>query len=542
MFKKCMATLLVALMLIGALSIPASAGTIMMADVVGIALPVPGEKPDFTAEFSTPTDDEKITRVEWSEYDEGWEWEKDMTANDTFKEGYWYVVHVYLETIGNSTYSNTVEGRINGDNCHIAGSKPTANNTKVILYQAYQGSNANKEPRTLIDKIDLTVVKPVVGKTPTFGKVDTAQYYSQNSNYPVSNQHNGVSWTNEKSGNNINISNAFKADATYCVCYHLQAKDGYYFDLDDTKATINGTSASVVQYLVTEGNGKTTEVLVSLGGIVPGDGKKEIHTLDLSVVAPKEEQKPDYTKIEGTGYYTDNGINGASTRIYKNGVAWFKSASSYFSPGTTETFGGDTDYTVKLSVYPKDGYKFGANVSAKINGKTATVETMDDGSLNVSVTLRSLSKAHVHVDSDWKYDTDSHWKMCTDCGGLTVDRQAHTYANDTCSVCGYKKGTEPPAVTPDVNTPDADTPDADTPNTDNPDASVPTVGPSDGSPQSGNKGNGWLVWAIVGVAVAAAVGVAVFLILNIKKKNDIPASAAQTDTEDDVPKQEENHD
>ena len=40
-----------------------------------------------------------------------------------------------------------------------------------------------------------------------------------------------------------------------------------------------------------------------------------------------------------------------------------------------------------------------------INGKTATVETFDDGSINVSVKLTALSKEHKHTDSDWKTDS-----------------------------------------------------------------------------------------------------------------------------------------
>lgn len=66
--------------------------------------------------------------------------------------------------------------------------------------------------------------------------------------------------------------------------------------------------------------------------------EESITNLTLTVTAPQEGAKPVYDKIDGRGYYSDNGLNGVSTRIYKNGIAWYKSASSYFSPGTTATF------------------------------------------------------------------------------------------------------------------------------------------------------------------------------------------------------------
>lgn len=529
--KKILTLLLLIVFIMGIVPISASASTVMRTYAVGIALPVPGEKPDFTAEEPFYTNSDKITRVEWVEYDEGWEWNKDMTANDTFKEGYWYVVYVYKETINNSKFSSTVIGYINEEEAKLNGAQPTDNNTKVSFYKAYQCSNNNKEQRTLIKNIDLTVVKPVIGKTPTFAKVDTAQYYSKNYGQPIPNQHNGVVWENEKTNNYLNISNAFKADCTYSVTYILEAKDGYYFDLINTKATINGKKADISLGYI-EGNNKSTILLVSLGGIVPGDGKKEITSLDLSVTAPKDGEKPDYTKIDDNGYYSNNGINGTSTKIYKNGIAWYKSASSYISPGTTEAFKGSSEYTVKIALTAKDGYKFANTVSAKINGKTATVETFDDGSINVSVKLTALSKEHKHTDSAWKNDSERHWKICTNsaCGMITVAKETHKDANkdNKCDVCSYAI----PKATDTTSTPDS-TP-VDKP-TDPSDSKEPTTSqPSDSeidevvnntdegknSEDTKQGKDGTLIWIILGgVVLLAAAGAVVFIVLKKKKAN-----------------------
>ena len=120
--------------------------------------------------------------------------------------------------------------------------------------------------------------------------------------------------------------------------------------------------------------------------------EESITNLTLTVTAPQEGAKPVYDKIDGRGYYSDNGLNGVSTRIYKNGIAWYKSASSYFSPGTTATFEGNKDYIVKINLLAKGNFKFANNVTATVNGKTATVEYSDvDGSVVVSAVLTSTA-------------------------------------------------------------------------------------------------------------------------------------------------------
>ncbi len=493
------------------------AASVTMVEAVNIELPVAEEKPDFSADLPNWSNAHKITGVEWVEYDEGWEWEKDMSANDTFKEGYWYVVYVHFETTSGNIFSETINPYINNETAKVSGPAVQANRTKVSIYKAYQ---ATKAP-TAISKVDLNVVKPVVGKTPTFAKVDTTQYFSEKYG-TVSNCSNGVTWTNQSNNINITVNNPFKEGAKYTVTYYLTAKDGYKFTTA-TQCSINGAAATLE--LIDKYHAK-----VSLKNIVPGDGKKEVSSVSIYVTAPKEGEKPNYTKIDGTEYYTDNGINGTSTKIYKNGIAWYKSASSYISPGTTETFKGGSEYTVKLALTPKEGYKFAENVSAKLNGKTATVETFDDGSINVSVKLTALSKEHKHTDSDWKTDNDNHWKVCTDsaCGMITVAKEAHKDVNkdNKCDVCSYAI----PKSTNTTSTPDstpADKPtepsDSEEPITSEPSdsESKEAVDNTDEDKDSKNKEDGKssaLIWIILGGVVLLAAGGAVTFIVIKKKK------------------------
>ena len=91
------------------------------------------------------------------------------------------------------------------------------------------------------------------------------------------------------------------------MTYYLTAKEGYKF----TTATACKIKGSAANFSVTD----ATYAKVSLGDLVPGDGKKEITSIDLSVTAPKVGEKPTYTKIDGTGYYSDNGLRPTTIRL-----------------------------------------------------------------------------------------------------------------------------------------------------------------------------------------------------------------------------------
>ncbi|MBE7064383.1 MAG: hypothetical protein E7384_01000 [Ruminococcaceae bacterium] len=636
--KKFLLLMLVTVLLLSVTSTTTVfASMVMIVDVDGITLPLAGNKPDFTATLGNNSGTHKITLVKWTEYDEGWEWQKDMTDTDTFKEGYWYVVSVYLETTSGNTFGNSVTGTINNTSAKMSGNSVQANGTKVCFYTSYQ---ATKMPDA-IGKVDLTVVRPYVGKTPTFAKVDTDQYVSEKYG-TVSNCSNGVTWTNQSSGINLTSSNPFKEGVKYKVSYYLTAKDGYKFD-KNTKATINGATATVtltdhyhaivslgdltpgdktaisnvaltvvkpiigktptfakvdtaqyvsekygtvsncsngvtwtnqssgvnltvsnpfkegvkykVSYYLTAKDGykfttgtnctingvaasiavtDSTHAIISLNDLVPGDGKEEIATLELNVTAPKNGEKPTYTKIEGTGYYSDNGLNGTSTKVYKNGIAWYKTTSSYISPGTTETFIGGSEYTVKIALTPNDGYKFSKLLTAKINGKTATVEAFDDGSINVWVKFTALNKDHKHTESSWQNDTANHWKVCTDCGTITMAKEAHKDQNkdNKCDVCSYaipqnvnpttspSGDTQEPvnsSVPTETNNPPATQAPADEPKATEDTADKGNNDKKDDS-KNDKKNNGALIWIIIGaVAVLAAGGVIVFVVLKKKK-------------------------
>lgn len=488
--------------------------TLSNVSISGVTTPVVGETPVFNA-ASDETGKYSVSKVTWAEYDLDFDHIKDMGANDKFREGYYYFVFVTLEAKGAYTFGNNMSQTINQKSANKY--TPSDGGKKVQVYTHFESLKP-------ISKVEFNVVMPVIGKTPTFAKVDTAEYYSVNLS-GVSNMTNGVFWRNTMTGINITVNNPFKADGKYYVCYCITPKEGYLFT-DTTKYYINGR-IPVLEFLTLD-DGKSA-VKMTLVNLVPTDAVKEITTLDLSVAAPKDGEKPTYTKIDGTGYYSDNGSNGTSTKIYKNGIAWYKSASSYISPGTTETFKAGTEYTAKVSLVPKDGYKFAKNVTAKLNGKTANVENFDDGSITVSVKFTTLGKEHKHTDSDWKTDNDNHWKVCTDtsCGTITVAKEAHKDQNkdNKCDICSYAipkandtttsvtETTKPTESKPTISDPDNDTSsDADMTDSESQETDVNT------EQENNEKNSDILIWIILGAVVVLAAGGAVTFIVIKKKK------------------------
>lgn len=514
--KKCLSILLVTVLLL--CLIPTTAvfaakeQSISTLDLT-VTAPIEGEKPSYDkidgrGYYSDNGIQGSSTRI----FKNGIAWYKSASSyfspgtTATFEGNKTYTVKINLLPKTNYVFAANVSAKINGKTATVE----TYDDGSILVYV---NLTASSNAKTAISKVDLTVVKPVIGKTPTFAKVDTTQYFSEKYG-AVSNCSNGVTWTNEGSGVNITVSNPFKDGTKYKVTYYLTAKDGYKFD-SNTKCTINGSTASV-------GLIDSTHITVSLSNLVPSDGKKEIASLSINLTAPKEGEKPDYTKIDGTGYYSDNDINGTSTKIYKNGIAWYKSASSYVSPGTTETFKGGSEYTAKVCLIPKDGYKFSKTVTAKINGKTATVESFDDGSINVSVKLTATKKDHTHTAaSSWQYDDTEHWKICSDknCGSLVGAKEKHTVSNGKCSVCGYKLPVEAPEenVQPDQNDGTAQDPvedKTDTTESKNDSTDVSNVQEKDDN----GKDNGIIIWIIIGAAILLIAGAVVVIVLKKKKQ------------------------
>ena len=508
--KKCFAVLLCLVLLLCLLPIPArSAATNLISyagvnDVIG---PRHGNPPD-TSAISAEPEKYTIKSISWAEYGPDRNWIRDLKVGDTFVMGYYYFAFIELKAADDYIFDNSSSLLVDGG--------------KATFYNLYDGGERAEFflqydlCKKNIDKVELTIVLPVVGKTPTFARAEGEGYVSQNIG-GITNETNGVTWTNQSTGVNLSVSNPFKEGAKYTVTYHLTARENYQFN--GTKYYINGQ-----QVEFKSSNMGQTEVVLELRDLVPDDKKIELSELALSVPAPKEGEKPDYTKLTGTGYYSDNAAYGSSTRIFKNGIAWYKSATSFFSPGTTETFEGGREYTLKLSLLPAEGYKFAKTMNITVNGKAAVAEVLADGSVTVSVNLTSEKKEHIHTPDDWHFDAVYHWKVCSlsTCGEMLTERILHNDADGDrfCDDCGFEVTLPPEHTVPGTQPTEPSSPtEPSTPSkpSEPTEPSVPTVPteptapttPSSQAPAADNtpaekQGDTFPWWAIVLIAVAIA--------------------------------------
>ena len=282
-----------------------------------------------------------------------------------------------------------------------------------------------------ITKVEVTGIDaPVVGKAPDMNATAGNGYYTLA---------NRIQWK-EYNEDKI-LQRVLTASDTFRAGYYYAVFVTVFTDADipftsQTTGTINGKTAQMQE---PQDNGCSIVLIYNFSEIL----KEPVKELDLTIPAPVDGEKPDYTKLDGNSYYSDNGLNGTSTRIYKNGIAWYKSTTSAMAPGTGETFLADADYQLKISLMPKEGYFFHENISVMINGKTATVEFFDDGSINASVSLTAAGPAHTHTPSEWRTTGAYHYKTCTTCGEF-LDQEDHKGGVATCAekgkctVCGYE--------------------------------------------------------------------------------------------------------
>lgn len=231
-------------------------------------------------------------------------------------------------------------------------------------------------------------------------------------------------------GDDLTENSVFEYGKYYMVFITLKMKDSSTSTFTLRPAVkINGVACNT--YNARE-NGKEVTFYRLLS-----TAKQPLSAISLTLTAPKDGEKPVWNAVSGTGYRSQN--ESASTAVYKNGIAWFKTSYSAIAPGTNEAFVGGTAYTAKVRLVAEEGYQFTSVSSATINGKAATVELQNEEELLVSVALTAAEKEHVHTPSAYKSDENAHWKECTACSAVTTARAAHADANgdNRCDVCAY---------------------------------------------------------------------------------------------------------
>ena len=405
----------------------------------------------------------------------------------------------------------------------------------------------NLKPTTkTINPVTITnVTAPIVGKTPNYSIKATGTGFSvkgENNDYWT----NGVAWMEytpgEVSGKLMKKNATFRAGYRYAIVLDVVATDNTYsFVKNESTATVNGKTATL------NPDGTTARMIYTFAELEP----LKISNVSITVTAPTAGAKPSYTKIQGDGFHSE----GTETP-FKNGIGWFKTKSSFFNPGSTQTFEAGKSYILQIVLVAEDNYAFASNMTATVNGKKATV-TVANGKAGLEVVLSTPAAEHKHTPSDWKSDEQGHWKECTasDCNALTTEKTMHTAKNGKCTVCGYQLPVEVPEPTEPTTKPEepttkptepvedptddpvddptddpvedpTDDPTVEDPTVEDPtedsskdeDTTISNRNQKDDEDESGDKGNNMvLIIVLAAVAGLAIVGCVVLLLVKKKK-------------------------
>ncbi len=244
----------------------------------------------------------------------------------------------------------------------------------LLLFSAFPVSafahDADIAGTGYISVVDLSITEPVAGATPTVMATPLRSY----SMYTV----NGVVWYETDSDNNkqrMDIHSVFRAGRKYEAHIYLHVSEGFEFyvsyNYSGVTATVNNRKASAKKI-----NGERLEDAVCVICDFSVLADTGLTFVQASIAKPYPNQYPSYSAwIPGSdpGYEVESYTSGA----YLDGVRWFDDTDQrVLMPGSSEKFIRNHQYTVIISLVPKEGYAFCKNTSAisgKINGNAAIV-------------------------------------------------------------------------------------------------------------------------------------------------------------------------
>ncbi len=347
--------------------------------------PVPGEHPDYEAEFPDGApykhalnDDGYRNYIIW----------RDLTTNTTvnqdsgvFQAGHQYMVEVNLSAQPGYSFTDSTIAMVNGE------PESTAIRSSWygdILHVTYTFPTTD----TMISSVSVALDPPTVGVRPDYMlsyPITDHYYYIDNDNGDYC---NGILWTDLTTNTPVNKdSGVFRSGHRYQVEVNLTTGAGYAFT-ESVTAAINDASAEAV--LVTgHRHLKLTYTFPTSGSI-----SSAAITLDPPVFG----EHPDYTAEfpAGAQYYSDAN----NDDDLRNDVIWIDELSNSPVNKVSGVFQARHRYRVSVFLTAQDGYFFTDDVTATINGASATVSVKSSGYIQVTYSFpeMGISSAAVTLD------------------------------------------------------------------------------------------------------------------------------------------------
>ena len=255
-------------------------------------------------------------------------------ADAPFKGAKQYTAAVKLTAKYGYKFTENTTAKVNGN------AVTPVLNTDGTLSVSYTFAETDKEA---LSAAEVTVTAPVLGADPV-----AAAVIPEGANYTAS----AVTWSPADA--------PFKGAKQYTAAVKLTAKDGYKFTANTT-AKLNGNTVTPV--LNTDGT-------LSVSYTFAATEAEAVTAAEVTVTAPEYDKAPAAAAVlpEGANYTA-------------SAVTWSPAAENFKSE----------QYTATVKLTAKDGYKFTANTTAKLNGNAVTPVLNTDGTLTVSYTFDKLS-------------------------------------------------------------------------------------------------------------------------------------------------------
>lgn len=207
----------------------------------------------------------------------------------------------------------------------------------------------------VVDKVEITVPKPEGGQAlPDFSEVT----------YTVTGAKATKSlwYEGENTDNKTNVSGNAKYNTVYTMKVRYKAKDGYIFG-SDTTASVNGIQATVE---ITAGS---KDEVCWVTYTFPKTGAEQTQTIsNIAITAPEPEGG------QKLPYFPE--VTQATTEVNGTGINWYEGADASGTDVAGNAAKYNTVYTMRIRYEAKDGYIFGSNTTASVNGKPAKYEVL----------------------------------------------------------------------------------------------------------------------------------------------------------------------
>lgn len=361
-------------------------GVVSSANITGVTVPKPGQKPSYT---TTTNSVYYHLADETNSYGRknGVRWYDITTGNaltpdkDTFTAGHSYRFEAYFdagtgfEFSTNSSGSTTLSVKVNSMAAKVialSGSSP-----KDRVFVSYDFGECKNE---VVSSISITgVTAPKVGGTPNYEATVNGGTFSINTGYTGSFVKNGIYWWDKTTNTRVNSSTGtFVSGHEYMIQVAVKANTGYEFSVNskgDTtlKATVNGSSASV--YGIVDMSDKEYVVVDYIFAPIYNE---VVSTVALKgITEPKAGNKPSYPLFNmPSGYRIKTEANASSVR---NGIYWWDKTDQKRLDPDKDVFTAGHVYNINIYVKANTGYEFATStngsstVTAKINGNEANV-------------------------------------------------------------------------------------------------------------------------------------------------------------------------